>query len=127
MELLLIGKDGTDLYHTLFSSETSREILRFYRPKRRGFGISVTVISLGAALSLASELRWYIRRYVRLALIEAEPGTYWTLGYARAIDGREGDRESLEGRTTLFSLDESPETGGTEKIRVRTLPDEEIG
>jgi hypothetical protein len=91
MSLILIQRDGIDLYTTLFSSETSREILRFYRPEKTPYGVSVRVISLGAALSLAAELRWYLKRYVALALFEMAPGRACTLACAHAIEQRAVD------------------------------------
>jgi hypothetical protein len=35
MNILLIQRDGVDLHHTLFASETSRPVLRFYHPKKK--------------------------------------------------------------------------------------------
>jgi len=78
MNILLIQREGFDLHHTLYSSETSRLALRFYHPKKRSCDISISVASLGSALSLVSELRWYIRRYVREVLFEVEPGIFCT-------------------------------------------------
>ena len=78
MNILLIQREGTDLHHTLFSSETSRHALRFYHPKKVSCGVLVSVASLGSALSLVSELRWYLRRYVRETLFEVEPGIFCT-------------------------------------------------
>jgi hypothetical protein len=63
MNILLIQRDGVDLHHTLFASETSRMALRFYHPKKKPCGLCITVSTLGSALSLISELRWYLRRY----------------------------------------------------------------
>ncbi|WP_298668119.1 DUF5804 family protein [uncultured Methanofollis sp.] len=94
MHLLLIAREGVDLNTTLFASETSREILRFYRPEKRSYGISIRVISLGAALSLAAELRWYLRRYVALTLFEMAPRRFCTLAYAHAIEEREVDPDT---------------------------------
>ncbi|MDK2974691.1 MAG: hypothetical protein PWP08_1062 [Methanofollis sp.] len=91
MHLILIQRDGIDLYTTFFASETSHAILRFYRPQKEPYGVSVRVVSLGAALSLAAELRWYLKRYVALALFEMAPGRCCTLAYARAIEQREVD------------------------------------
>ena len=85
MKILLIQKEGIDLHHTLFVSETSRLILRFYHPKKLPCGVSITVSTLGSALSLASELRWYIRRYVREMLFEAEKGCYCTHQLAQDV------------------------------------------
>ncbi len=74
MNILLIQRDGVDLHHTLFASETSRLVLRFYHPKKNSCGVYITVSTLGSALSLVSELRWYIRRYVKETLFEVTPG-----------------------------------------------------
>lgn len=93
MKLLLVQREATDLYSTLLSSETSRNILRFYRPKRLDYWVSVTCASLGSALSLASELRWYIRRYVQEAVVEVSPETFCTLALAEEIYQREEPHE----------------------------------
>jgi len=78
MNILLVQRDGIDLPATLFSSETSRMALRFYRPKRMPCGVYISVSTLGSALSLVAELRWYIRRYVRETLFEVAKGIYCT-------------------------------------------------
>jgi hypothetical protein len=78
MNILLIQREGVDLHHTLFASETSRLILRFYHPLKKPCGIRITVSTLGSALSLVSEMRWYIRRYVREVLFEVSPGIFCT-------------------------------------------------
>ena len=78
MNILLVQREGTDLHTTLFSSETSRMALRFYHPKRMLCGVYISVSTLGSALSLVAELRWYIRRYVREALFEVSKGIYCT-------------------------------------------------
>jgi hypothetical protein len=85
MNILLIQRDGTDLHHTLFSSETSRLVLRFYHPKKRPCGVSLSCSTLSSALSLIAELRWYIRRYVREPLFELEPGIYFTHQLAQDV------------------------------------------
>jgi len=78
MNILLIQREGVDLHHTLFASETSRMALRFYHPKKKSCGVYITVSTLGSALSLVSELRWYIRRYVRDVLFEVSPCVFCT-------------------------------------------------
>jgi hypothetical protein len=85
MNILLIQRDGTDLHHTLFSSETSRMALRFYHPQKKPCGVSITCATLGSALSLVAELRWYIRRYVREILFEFQPGIYFTHQLAQDV------------------------------------------
>jgi hypothetical protein len=85
MNILLIQKDKVDLHHTLFASETSRQALRFYRPRKLSCGVLITCSTLGSALSLVKELRWYIRRYVREALFGLEPGMYCTHQLAQDV------------------------------------------
>ena len=85
MNILLIQRDGTDLHHTLFSSETSRMALRFYRPQKKSCGVYISCATLSSALSLVAELRWYIRRYVREPLFELEPGIYFTHQLAQDV------------------------------------------
>ena len=85
MNILLVQREGVDLYHTLFASETSRLVLRFYHPKKKPCGVSVTLSTLGSALSLVSEMRWYIRRYVREVLFEVSTGVFCTLRLAQDV------------------------------------------
>jgi len=85
MNTLLIQRDGIDLHHTLFASETSRLALRFYHPKKIPCGVVISGASLGSALSLVSELRWYIRRYVREVLFELKKGVYCTHTLAQDV------------------------------------------
>lgn len=86
MRVIFIPKPGIDLYQTFLQSETSRLILRFYSPKRfPGGGVEVPVATLGSGLSLASELRWYIRRYTRVFLMKTGDGHIISLGLAKEI------------------------------------------
>ena len=85
MNILLIQRDGIDLHSTLFASETSRLALRFYHPKKKPCGLTISLSTLSSALSLVAELRWYIRRYVREPLFELEPGIYCTHQLAQDV------------------------------------------
>lgn len=85
MNILLIQKEGVDLHNTLYSSETSRMALRFYHPQKRSCGVYISCASLGSALSLVKELRWYIRRYVREPLFELEKGIFFTHQLAQDV------------------------------------------
>ena len=78
MNILLIQKEGIDLHQTLFTSETSRMALRFYHPRRLPCGVYISVSTLGSALSLVAELKWYMRRYVREVFFEVSKGIYCT-------------------------------------------------
>lgn len=85
MNILFLQRDGIDLHHALFSSETSRLALRFYHPRKMPCGVIVTCATLGSALSLVAELRWYIRRYVREVLFELEQGIFCTHQLAQDV------------------------------------------
>lgn len=79
MHIICAAKPGINLHQTLADSETSRHILRFYRPLDLGWGVRIDVSAVSSALSLASELRWYILRYTSAFLIEdSEHGIYLT-------------------------------------------------
>jgi hypothetical protein len=85
MNILLIQREGIDLHHTLFASETSLMALRFYHPQKKPCGVYITCATLGSALSLVKELRWYIRRYVREPLFEFQAGIYFTHQLAQDV------------------------------------------
>jgi hypothetical protein len=85
MKILLIEREGTDLYSTLYDSDTSRAMLRFYHPVRHPAGVEITTASLGSALSLASELRWYIQRYIEEVLLTEDGSVYLTWSLADTV------------------------------------------
>jgi len=85
MKILLIEREGTDLYTTLYGSDTSRAMLRFYHPVRHPAGVEITTASLGSALSLVSELRWYIQRYVEEVLLTEDGSVYLTWELADCV------------------------------------------
>ncbi len=70
----MLQKEGVDLYSVLLLSETSRRALRFYHPERIPAGIVVRISTLGSALSLVADLRWYVRRYMREVFFEGISG-----------------------------------------------------
>jgi len=85
MKILLIEREGTDLYNTLYDSDTSRAMLRFYHPVRHPAGVEITTASLGSALSLVSELRWYVQRYVDEILFTEDGSVYLTRSLAESV------------------------------------------
>lgn len=85
MDVLFLGREGISLYQTLLASETARAALRFYHPAEVPYGVIVRMASLGSALSLVSELRWYMRRYVRTVLFEISEEIYCTLALATEV------------------------------------------
>jgi len=86
MYLICIAKPGVDLERTLFESETSRHVLRFYHPKDMKWGVRIEVATVSSALSLLSELRWYAMRFMSATLIEdPEHGVYLTRTLAQEV------------------------------------------
>ena len=85
MKLLFLKRGPSSLYATLMKSETSRNALRFYRPTELPCGVLIRMASLGSALSLTGELRWYVRRYMLEALFGITSGVYCTYGLAREV------------------------------------------
>ncbi len=104
MNVLLIQPEGVDLYTTLLNSETSRDALRFYQPDRLEYGIRIRTASLGSALALVSELRWYIQRYVEEVLFEPEEGIFCSSSLARQIYERDVKPASPWGYRCLYRL-----------------------
>lgn len=102
MEIIFVPLDGIYLHRTLFNSETSRGILLFYKPEDLGFAVRVRTASLGAALSLVSELRWYVRRYMREVLFRINEGVYATHALAEEIYTRESDTGAINDKRHLF-------------------------
>jgi hypothetical protein len=95
MKVLCIAKKDLDLYQILSESETSRQILRFYHPRRTDFGVTLEVSTVSNALSIISEIRWYIMRYMAEVLIEdTEHHVYIT---------RELAREAYETRSVILT------------------------
>ncbi|MBP1927871.1 hypothetical protein J2741_000418 [Methanolinea mesophila] len=85
MRILLLQKEGVDLYSALLLSETSRRALRFYHPEKVPVGMIVRISTLGSALSLVADLRWYVRRYMREVFFEVSPGIYCTHALAQQV------------------------------------------
>jgi hypothetical protein len=125
MRLLFLPKEGLDLFQTLLDSETSRRVLRFYHPRRSPFGVAVEVATLSSGLSLVSELRWYVRRYVSGALFEVAPGRYATLALASQVYyGRELRlHEPWDVRHLLVARGGQVERIGLERGEEATAPD----
>ena len=72
MDLLLLAKPGVHLYSLLHNSETAWQAIRFYDHVNLGYGVLISVSGCVAALALASDIRYYIRRYVTYYLFRTE-------------------------------------------------------
>lgn len=85
MQVIFIPKSGVPLFETLLASETSRDALRFYQPVKTPSGVQISMATMGGALSLASDLRWYVRRYMYDVLFELPEGVYCTRALAKEL------------------------------------------
>lgn len=63
MNLLIFSRPGVRIYQELRKSETAWHALRFYSPLEIPVGIVIPLSSLSAALTLASDLKYFIRKY----------------------------------------------------------------
>jgi len=72
MDLLLLAKPGVHLYSVLHNSETAWQAIRFYEHVNLGYGVLFSVSGCVSALALASDIRYYIRRYVAYHLFRTE-------------------------------------------------------
>lgn len=104
MNLLLVQKDEVDLYRTLLDSETSREILRFYRPKKTECGVIIQNSTLGGSLSLLSEINWYVRRYVADVFLEISPELFCTKSFATDVYQRSNRLRETWSFSKLISI-----------------------
>ncbi len=121
MRILLVQKEGTDLYSTLRDSETSRILLRFYHPRKTDWGVCINIATLGSALSLVSELKWYLQRYVTIPLLILSNDTICTTGYAQIIYGREESVHHEWDHEILFGI-----ADGTLRGKLSVSPDSAI-
>jgi len=74
MDLLLLAKPGVHLYSLLHNSDTAWQAIRFYDHVNLGYGVLFSVSGSVSALALASDIRYYIRRYVAYHLFRTENG-----------------------------------------------------
>jgi hypothetical protein len=72
MDLLLLAKPGVHLYSLLHNSDTAWQAIRFYEHVNLGYGVLFSVSGCVSALALASDIRYYIRRYVAYHLFRTE-------------------------------------------------------
>ncbi|NLV25615.1 MAG: hypothetical protein GXY48_00355 [Methanomicrobiales archaeon] len=84
MNLLIISRPGVRIYHELRKSETAWYALRFYDPLETPIGIYISIGSLSAALSLASDLKYFIRKYGIDHFFEVKPGLFCTSAVAKS-------------------------------------------
>lgn len=84
MNLLLISKPGIPLLRSLRESETAWDAIRFYGPVGLSIGVYIPVSTLAGALSLASDLRFFLKKYTSDHLFQIKPGVYYTAALTRS-------------------------------------------
>jgi len=97
-EVCFVGDADCDLQYELLSRETAREALSTY-DLRRPFenALSLSTVSLGAAVALCNDLNWYLVRFVDEVLVR-EPSVdddEW-LSRELATAVRDGDVDGPE-------------------------------
>lgn len=78
MNVLLISRPGVSLLRSLRESETAWDAIRFYGPIGLTIGVYIPVSTLAGAISLASDLRYFLRKYTTDHLFQIRPGVYCT-------------------------------------------------
>jgi len=110
-QVCLLGEPDGSLRYELLSRETAREALATYdlrEPYENS--LALETVSLGAAVSLLNDLNWYLVRFTRAALIQADSvseSEWLSRDLAAAI--RDGDVDPAETgeRLKVYGVDGS--------------------
>lgn len=91
MNLLLISRPGIQLLRSLRESETAWDAIRFYGPVSLSIGVYIPVSTLAGAISLASDLKYFLKKYTTDHLFQIKPGIYYTAALTRSRYLTRGD------------------------------------
>lgn len=83
MDVLLISKPGIHLTRSLRESETAWDAIRFYDPIALTIGVYIPVSTIAGAISLASDLKFFIRKYTNEHLFYYSPGIFLSAALTR--------------------------------------------
>lgn len=83
MDVLLISKPGVHLTRSLRESETAWDAIRFYDPIGLSIGVYIPVSTIAGAISLASDLKFFIRKYTNEHLFLYAPGIFLSAALTR--------------------------------------------
>jgi hypothetical protein len=78
MDVLLISRPGIPLLRSLRESETAWDAIRFYDPVSLSIGVYIPVSTVAGAISLTSDLRFFLRKYTSDYLFRLSPSVYCT-------------------------------------------------
>lgn len=84
MNVLLISRPGVSLLRSLHDSETAWDAIRFYEPFSLSIGVYIPVSTLAGAISLTSDLRFFLRKYTTDHLFQIYPGIFSTPALTRS-------------------------------------------
>lgn len=72
-QVCLLGEKETSLRRELLSRETAREALSTYGLREPYANtLALETVSIGAAVAILNDLNWYVVRFVRDALVQAD-------------------------------------------------------
>ena len=84
MNVLLISRPGIPLLRSLRDSETAWDAIRFYEPVSLSIGVYIPVSTLAGAISLTSDLRFFLKKYTTDHLFQIRPGIFSTAALTRS-------------------------------------------
>ncbi len=84
MNVLLVSKPGISLIRSLRESETAWNAIRFYGPIGISVGVYIPVSTFAGAVSLASDLKYFLRKYTADHLFHYQPGVFFTSALVRS-------------------------------------------
>jgi hypothetical protein len=109
-QVCLLGEPESDLRYELLSRETARDALSTYELREPyANSLALDTVSIGAAVSLLNDLNWYLVRFVRTALVQADSvsETEWlSRELATAIRDGEIDPEETGTFLKVYGVDE---------------------
>lgn len=84
MNVLLISRPGISLLRSLHESETAWDAIKFYDPFSLSIGVYIPVSTMAGAISLTSDLRFFLRKFTTDHIFQIRPGIYSTSALTRS-------------------------------------------
>lgn len=84
MNVLLISRPGITLLRSLRESETAWDAIRFYDPKQLDVGVLIPVSTLSGAISLTSDLRFFLRKFTADHLFQRKDGVCYSAALTKS-------------------------------------------
>lgn len=84
MDVLLVSRPGVSLLRSLRESETAWDAIRFYGPQSISIGVYIPITTMAGAISLTSDLKFFIRKYTADHLFRLNLQIYCTPGLTKS-------------------------------------------